>query len=158
MRLTSSTEPAAASWLDRPEPRAQQLVAGENVQRQIAVAVVIAMKEPLRLMAVERDVGRVQIEHDLLRRRGVRFQVEVRQQPVHRLGRIADLVIAQTAAGQLQPVQRALAGQRLIQFPLAAQKPQQRDPERSFARDRKGLRSPAPAHRCAAPASPTNGA
>ena len=52
----------------RPEPRAQQLIAGEDVQRQIAVAVVVAVEEALRLMAVERDVGRVQIEHDLLRR------------------------------------------------------------------------------------------
>ena len=50
----------------RPQPRTQQLVAGEDVQRQIAVAVVVAVEEALRLMAVERDVGRVQIEHDLL--------------------------------------------------------------------------------------------
>jgi hypothetical protein len=35
-------------------------------------------------------------------------------------------VIAQAAAGQLQTIQRALAGKRLIQFPLATQKPKQR--------------------------------
>ena len=35
-------------------------------------------------------------------------------------------MIALAAAGQLQTVQRALAGQRLIQVPLAAQQPQQR--------------------------------
>jgi hypothetical protein len=84
------------------------------------------MKEPFRLMAVERDVGRIQIEHDLLWRRGVRFHKKVRQQPVQGFGRVADLVITQAAAGQLQTVQRALAGQRFIQFPLAAQQPQQR--------------------------------
>ncbi len=52
--------------------------------------------------------------------------IEIRQQPVDGLGRVADLVIAQAAAGQFQPVQRALAGQRLIQFALAAEQPQQR--------------------------------
>ena len=35
-------------------------------------------------------------------------------------------MIAQAAAGQLQPVQSALAGQRLTQFPLARQQSQQR--------------------------------
>ena len=49
----------------RPEPRAQQLVTGKDVQRQIAVAVVIAVEEPLRLMAVQRDIGGIQIQHDL---------------------------------------------------------------------------------------------
>ena len=52
--------------------------------------------------------------------------IKIRQQPIDRLGRVADLVIALAAADQLQPVQRALAGQRLIQLPLAAQQSQQR--------------------------------
>jgi hypothetical protein len=38
------------------------LIAGEDVQRQIAVAVVIAVKEALRLMAVDGNVGGVQID------------------------------------------------------------------------------------------------
>ena len=98
----------------RPQPRTQQQVAGENVQRQIAVAVVVAVEEPFRLMAVNRDVGGVQVEHDLGRGRGVRFQVEVNQQPIDRLSRVADLVIAPRAAHQLQPIQRALARQRFL--------------------------------------------
>jgi len=77
-------------------------------------------------MAVERDVGRVQIEHDLGGRRGVRLQKQVAQQAVQRLGRAADLVVAGAAAGQFQPVQRALARQRLIQIALAAEHRQQR--------------------------------
>ena len=36
----------------RPQTRAQQLVAGEDIQRQIAVAAVVAVEETLRLMAV----------------------------------------------------------------------------------------------------------
>ena len=110
----------------RPEPRTQQLIASEDVQRQIAVAVVVAVEEPLRLMAVERDVGRVQIEHDLSWRCGMRLDEQVRQQTVHRLGRVADLVITPAAAGQLQPVQRALASQRLLQLALAAEQGKQR--------------------------------
>ena len=84
------------------------------------------MEEALRLMAVKRDVGRIQVQHDLLRSGSVRLQKQVAQQAVQRLGRVADLVIATGAANQLQPVQCALASQRLIQIALAAQQGQQR--------------------------------
>ena len=62
-----------------PQACAQQLVADENIQRKITITVVIAVEETLRLMAVKRDVGRIQIEHDLDRRRGVRLQEKIRQ-------------------------------------------------------------------------------
>jgi len=52
MRLTSSTASAASVLVGRPQTGAQQLVAGEDIQRQIAVAAVVAMEEALRLMAV----------------------------------------------------------------------------------------------------------
>jgi hypothetical protein len=126
MRRTSSSEPFARILIGRPEPRAQQLVAGEYVLRQIAVAVVVAVEEALRLMAIQRDVGRIQIEHDLVGRRTVRFATEIHQQPVDGFSRVADLVIPLTAAHQLQPVQSALAGQRLLQLVLAAEHSQQR--------------------------------
>jgi hypothetical protein len=70
------------------------------------------VEETLRLMAVERNAGRVQVQYDLLRRRGARLDRQIRQQPVDRLGRVADLLIAPGVASQLQPVHRALAGQR----------------------------------------------
>src|SRR6185312_3066 len=120
----------AADFLQRPfgrilvgrtQPGAQQLVAREDVQRQITVAVVVAVEEPLRLVAVKRYVGGVQIEHDPLRLRNLRLDIHVGQQPVDGLGRVADLVIASAASAQFQTVQRALAGQRLAQVPLAAQ-------------------------------------
>jgi hypothetical protein len=47
--------------------------AAEDVQRQIAVTVVIAVKEPAFLMPVQRIVGRVEIEDDLLGWRSVRL-------------------------------------------------------------------------------------
>jgi hypothetical protein len=84
------------------------------------------VEEALRLMAVERDIGRVQVQHDLGGRRGVRFQKQIPQQPVQRLGRVCDLVIAAAAAGQLQPVQSAFARQLLVQLALAGQQPEKR--------------------------------
>ena len=52
--------------------------AAEDVQRQIAVAVVIAVKEAALLMAVQRIVGGVEIEGDLWRwrRMGIEKQVD----------------------------------------------------------------------------------
>ena len=84
------------------------------------------MEEALRLMAVERDIGRVQVQHDLLGRGRVRFDVKIAQQPVDRFRRVADLVIAPCAPHQLQPVQRALTGQRLVQLPLATEQGHER--------------------------------
>ena len=63
MRATSSTLPAAASMFGRPQLRRQQMPPAEHKQRQIAVAVVIAVEEAPLLMAVQRAVGRIQIDH-----------------------------------------------------------------------------------------------
>ena len=84
MRLDLFDRAGRRVLVGRPQPRAQQLIAGEDVQRQVTVAVVVAVEEALRLMAVERDVGRIQIKHDLFRRRSVRLQIEIDQQPVDR--------------------------------------------------------------------------
>ena len=108
------------------KPRAQQLITGEDVERQVAVAVVISMKKALWLMAVERDVGRIQIEHNLLRRFGVRLDEQIAKQRVDLLRRVVDLVIALGAAGQLQPVQSALASQGFFQLAPARQHGHQR--------------------------------
>ena len=51
-----------------PQLRRQQLVATEGVERQIAVAVVVAVEEAAFLMAVQRVVGGVQIEDQLFGR------------------------------------------------------------------------------------------
>ena len=57
------------------------------------------MKKSLRLMAVERDAGCIQIEHDLLRRLGVRFDEQIAKQRVDLLRRVVDLVVTLAAAG-----------------------------------------------------------
>ena len=74
--------------------RRQEMTAAEHVERQIAVAVVIAVEKAALLMAVQRVVGGVEIENDLLGRAAMRLQEQVDQQRLdHRLV-VADLVIA----------------------------------------------------------------
>ena len=73
------------------------------------------MKETPLLLPAQRRVDGVDIENDLLGRLGVRFHKHVHQQAVHRCAVTADLLVAVHAAGRtLQPVQRRLAGQRLV--------------------------------------------
>ena len=92
----------------------QQLPAAEHVERQIAVFLVVAVEEAPFLLAVQRDVGVVEIEHDLPRRLAVRIEEHVDEDVLQRLAIAADLVIAvaAVAGGVLQPVHRALARQR----------------------------------------------
>jgi hypothetical protein len=52
-------------------------------------------------MAVQRDVGRVQVQHDPLRHDGMRFDVEIAEQSVDGFGRAGDFVITAGAAHQL---------------------------------------------------------
>ena len=53
-----------------PQPGAQQMLPREDVQREITVVAVVTVKEPAFLLAMDRVVGRIQIQHDLLGRRG----------------------------------------------------------------------------------------
>ena len=55
----------AAVDVRRPEPGRQQMPAAEHIERQIAVAVVIAVEEPALLMAMQRVLGGVEVENDL---------------------------------------------------------------------------------------------
>ena len=92
----------------------QQMPAAEDVERQVAVAVVIAVEEAAFLVAVQRIVGGVEIEDDLRRRLAVRIEEQIDEQRLDRRrcrGRSCGSASASGAA-QFQPVQRALAGQR----------------------------------------------
>lgn len=90
------------------------MLAAEDIQRQITVVIVIAVKEPPLLMTMQRIIGGVQIQDDLPRRRRMRVEKQLDPQPLDRFGVRADLVIATDPLRgmQLQTVQRALAGQR----------------------------------------------
>lgn len=71
------------------------------------------MEEAPFLVAVQRVVGGVEIEGDLLGRRGVRLHEEVDEQRLDGRPVVAYSVIARwLGPAQLQPVQRRLAGHR----------------------------------------------
>ena len=100
-----------------PQLGRQQVPAAEDVQRQVAVAVVVAVEEAALLVAVQRIVGGVEIEDDALGRRGMRLQEQRHEQPLDRARVMADLVVAARGKpglprAQLQPIERALAGHR----------------------------------------------
>jgi hypothetical protein len=85
-----------------PQLGGEEMAATEDVQRQVAIAVVVAVEEPALLIPMDRVVGGVEIENDLLRRRRrrrrrrlrVRVEKEVDEQPLDRRGIVADLVIS----------------------------------------------------------------
>ena len=71
------------------------------------------MEEPPLLLAVQRIIGRIEIENDLPRRARVRLQEQVDKQIPDRHRIVADLVVARRRKlAQLQPVERRLAGHR----------------------------------------------
>jgi hypothetical protein len=71
------------------------------------------MEEPAFLVAVQRVVGGVEIEDDLARRCLVRGEEEVDEQALDGGAVMADLMVARGSDRRmLEPVQRALAGER----------------------------------------------
>ena len=73
------------------------------------------MEEPAFLRAVQRDVGIVEIQHDLAWRTLMRVQEKIDQQRVNLRLVTIDLVILRCMASRrvLQAIERALASQRL---------------------------------------------
>ena len=68
----------------RAKVRDQELAAAKRIQRQETVPVVVPVKEPPRLMAVHRVVGRVEVNHQLARRAPVRGNELLHQDLVNR--------------------------------------------------------------------------
>jgi hypothetical protein len=91
------------------------VIAAEDVQRQVAVLVVVAVKKAIFLLAIQRRVGHIQIEHDLVRSLRVRFQKDLYQQSVQSFRRVGDLMVA-----------ILLARQRFFDLPLAGHQRQKR--------------------------------
>ena len=112
-----------------PELGRQQMPAAEHIERQVAVAVVVAVEEPSLLVAVQRVVGGVEIEHDLLRRLRVRVEEEVHEQRLDRRAVVGDPAVAVGfRRAMLQPVQRALASERRA-APVPRLEPTKHHPE-----------------------------
>lgn len=101
----------------------QKVPAAEDVERQIAVAAIIAVEEPSFLVAMQRIIGGVEIEHDLARRLVVGFHEQLDEQGFNRILVVADLMIARRLpdTAMLQPVQRRFAGKHCTVFPLRRQ-------------------------------------
>ena len=98
----------------RSQLRAQDIVPAENVQRQVTVTVVVAVKKPAFLFPVQRIVRRVQIQHQHLGRLPLpadklgHKQIRYCRRPQHHF-----LVSRQRSLPVLQAIQGALAGQWL---------------------------------------------
>jgi hypothetical protein len=91
----------------------QQVPAAEDVERQITVAVVVAMEEPAFLLPVQRIIGGVEIERDLRRGLGVGIEEQIDEQRLtgRAIGGNAGIAGGRVAA-EFEPVQAAFAGQR----------------------------------------------
>ena len=109
----------AARDIRAPLAGQQQVPAAEHIERQVAVLVVIAVEEPAFLLPVERDVGVIQIQHDLTRRTLMRFKEQIDQQRIDLCPVAIDLVVLRRMAPRrvLQTIERALASQRLAVGP-----------------------------------------
>ena len=57
--------PGAGVDLRPPQAGRQQMLTAEHMQRQTAVAILVAVEEPTLLVAMQRIVGGVEVEHDL---------------------------------------------------------------------------------------------
>ena len=87
----------------------------EDVEREEAVVAVVAVEGPPLLAAVRLVVGAVDVEHEPGRgRAGPAVDEQLGEQVLKRRGFVADPVVLARLAfgGVLEPVQRALAGQR----------------------------------------------
>ena len=72
------------------------------------------MEKSAFLFTVKRIVRRVEIQHDALRRFSVRLEEKIDEQTVYCLFLQNDLLMSERSRlrGQLQTIQRALAGER----------------------------------------------
>ena len=57
-----------------------------RIGRYLTVVVVVAVEEARLLVARQRRIGRIQVQHDLFRRACVSFQENIHQQLVDRCG------------------------------------------------------------------------
>src|SRR5262249_1189579 len=96
-----------------PQLGGQQVTPAKDIERQIAVTVVVAMKEPTLLLAVHWVVGGIQIDRDLAWVALVRLWEYIDKQLAdgHRI--VTDLMVARRLQhAALQTIQRRLAGYR----------------------------------------------
>ena len=76
-----------------PQLGGQQVAPAEDVERQVAVAIIVPMEEPAFLMAVDRIVGGVEVEDDLFGRAPMAVLEERHEQHLDGRRIVADLVV-----------------------------------------------------------------
>ena len=62
------------------------MITTKDVQRKEAILLVIAVEEAAQLIAVDRVVGGVEVQHDLLRRHGVGLEEQVDEESFDGVG------------------------------------------------------------------------
>ena len=103
------------------------MLAAENIQRQITIAVVVTMEEPAFLFAMQRQIGRIDIDNHLFRRLVMRFDEHRHQQLIDTVFPECDfLVPIRHAVAEFHPIQSALARQRSAEIFPAGQHTEQR--------------------------------
>src|SRR5512135_3941577 len=99
------------------------MIAAENVQRKEAIVLVVAVKEPAQLMAVDGVVGGVEIQDDLIQRQGMGLEEQLDEEVLYG-SRATDhlfvpAILVGPDRGKFQTVESALAGQGLALVALA---------------------------------------
>ena len=101
----------------RPQQGQQRVIATEDVQRQVAVGIVVAVEEAAQLVTVPHEVRRVQVQNDPRGWDGVLPQEGRDEEGLQGVEVGHDLLVAAWGVGpdggELQAVEGALAGQRL---------------------------------------------
>ena len=69
------------------------MITTKDVQRKEAILLVIAVEEAAQLIAVDRVVGGVEVQHDLLRRHGVGLEEQVDEESFDGVGAACDLLV-----------------------------------------------------------------
>jgi len=99
------------------------MITAENVQWKKAILLVMAVEEAAELIAVDRVVGCVEVQHDLLRWHGVGLKEQLDEEPFDSSCAADDLLVPAILVGpdggQFEPIEGALAGQglALVAFP-----------------------------------------
>ena len=93
MRTSFFRDPAAPS-MSAGRSDAEQFVAAEDVQREVAVPLIVAVEESSELFPVQRVVGGVQIQHDLVRRALMGLKEDVHEEVQYRPAVHGDLLVA----------------------------------------------------------------
>ena len=123
-RVTIYSDPMNAEISDltfsgdgRPQQRQQRMVAAENVQRQIAILVIVAVEEAAELMAVQREIRAVQVEDDALGRDELLLHEGVHEEALHGVEVGDGLLVAAGGVGadggEFETIESAFAGQGL---------------------------------------------